>query len=305
MVEWRSVALGAVIVAMFGGLTAWHAHLPVGVFIVALGWCSAWWTSFQHELIHGHPTPDRRVNDALGLVSPVLWLPYARYRSSHLRHHRNEVLTDPFDDPESYYESGEAWAAMGPLQRQLMWMNRTLLGRLVLGPWISVTAFLRGELVQLWRGRPGARRLWALHVTVQVPMLVWVFGICRIPVWQYLVSAVWIGTSLTMLRSFAEHRWVTGEGTRSAVVKAAWPWALLYLNNNLHHAHHARPTVAWYELPAVADDLESHSLAAAGAGLYLGYSHLARLYLVRPFCLPVHPSAPEAEELRVLRPVVS
>ena len=249
-------------------------------------------------MIHGHPFADRRINDVLALPSPVLWLPYERYRSSHLRHHRNEVLTDPYDDPESYYQSGESWAAMGELRRRVMWINRTLLGRMVAGPWISVSAFARREAALLWNGSPGARRVWATHLAVQAPIVVWVFAVCRVPVWQYLLGAVWMGTSLTMLRSFAEHRWVQSEGSRSAVIDAAWPWALLYLNNNLHHAHHSRPTVAWYLLPALSDELGSRAESAGGAGHYSGYGDVARRYMFRPFCLPVHPDAPEAAELR-------
>ncbi len=66
--------------------------------------------------------------------------------------------------------------------------------------------------------------------------------------------------------------------------------ALLYLNNNLHHTHHERPGVAWYELPAVHRQMGSDAIAAVGAGLYRGgYTEVARRNMFRPFERPDHP----------------
>ena len=45
--------------------------------------------------------------------------------------------------------------------------------------------------------------------------------------------------SLTQLRSFVEHRAHTVPGLRTVVVETNLFWALLFLNNNLHIAHHA------------------------------------------------------------------
>jgi fatty acid desaturase len=65
--------------------------------------------------------------------------------------------------------------------------------------------------------------------------------------------------------------------------------SLMYLNNNLHHTHHADPALAWYRLPARHRLLCSDELAAQGAGLYRGYGELFRRYALRPFCQPVDP----------------
>ena len=89
----------------------------------------------------------------------------------------------------------------------------------------------------------------------------------------------------TLLRSFAEHRAVDGE-TRSAVVRSNVVFSLLYLNNNLHHTHHARPRLAWYSLPRARDELGSDEIAARGAGSYRGYADIARRYLLRPIDHP-------------------
>ena len=94
-----------------------------GWFAVALGWqtlgprlgapllilLTARYMSLQHELIHGHPTRWPRVNQLFGLLPLAVWYPYGLYRDSHLRHHRNDHLTDPHEDPESYYFSAAQW----------------------------------------------------------------------------------------------------------------------------------------------------------------------------------------------------
>ena len=101
-------------------------------------------------------------------------------------------------------------------------------------------------------------------------------------VWVYLLGAVWLGWSISLMRSFAEHRFVDG-GTQSAVVRAGPVLSLLFLNNNLHLSHHARPGVPWYQLPALHATLDADAVAAANAGLYTSYLDVARRFAVRPF----------------------
>ena len=69
--------------------------------------------SLQHEIIHNHPTRWRRLNRALGTWPLVLWLPFEIYRRTHLQHHNDNRLTDPLEDPESYYHTSEQWRAWG------------------------------------------------------------------------------------------------------------------------------------------------------------------------------------------------
>jgi fatty acid desaturase len=46
------------------------------------------------------------------LIAPPIGVlvPYLRFKSCHLNHHINENITDPYDDPESYYLDREVWA---------------------------------------------------------------------------------------------------------------------------------------------------------------------------------------------------
>ena len=299
--EWPSVAIGVLILTLFVALTAEHRHLPTAVVVGGFAWTSAWWSSFQHELLHGHPFRNQRLNDAIGRITFDLWLPYTLYKASHLKHHRNELLTDPFEDPESYYRPTSQWSGSTRLFRIFLWINRTLLGRLFLGPWLSVARFLRVESGRVGRGDEDARMVWVAHVAAVAGTGLWVVGVCRVPTWQYLLGASWLATSLILLRSFVEHRWLPDGSSRTAVVLAEWPLALLYLNNNLHHAHHARPSVPWYELPRLAASLDSAEVASASAGCYRGYREVARRFLVRPFCVPVHPSEPLGHSMIVRR----
>ena len=81
-------------------------------------------------------------------------------------------------------------------------------------------------------------------------MLWWVVGVCAIPLRAYLALFVLPGVSLTLVRSFAEHKAAHTPLERTAIVEAAPPLALLFLNNNLHYAHHERPDLPWHALPA-------------------------------------------------------
>lgn len=287
-VEWPTVLLVAVWAVTLTGVIVGHAGIPWFVSIPALALLSGLQFSLQHEAIHGHPTPWRRVNVALVGTPLALWCPYDEYRVSHLRHHMSE-LTAPGVDPESYHVTPETWAASGPITRRLLLANRTLAGRLFLGPWLVIGRTVR-HAVPAVRHDPAARAMWARHL-VLAAVAVWVVvGLAGLPWWEYAVGVVWGGTALTMLRSFVEHRDTAGEGTPSAVVRSNPFFSLLFLNNNLHHTHHALPGAAWYRLPRLNDEIGADELAAAGAGWYRGYGEVARRYLVRPFGEPVRTS---------------
>lgn len=290
-VEWPTVAVAVAVHAGWVGVTlGWHA-LPLPVAVALLALVVAWHSSLQHELIHGHPFRDRRWNHALGSLPMGLAVAYGDYLDSHLAHHRDERLTDPFDDPESWYLTPARWHELGPVGRAVARANRTLAGRLVLGPAIGLAAYARTLLPSRLRGDRRRRRHLLHHLAGVTVALVWIVVVCRVPVWAYVLAAVQLARSIGLVRSFAEHRWVPDPASRSAVVRAGRFWSLLFLHNNLHHTHHARPGAPWYRLPVLADALGSDAAAAEGAGRYAGYGVLARRYLFRPFDTVVHPAA--------------
>ncbi len=67
---------------------------------------------------------------------------------------------------------------------------------------------------------------------------------------------------------------------RTAVVEASWPFGLLFLNNNLHALHHARPTIPWYDLPDVYAREQADITERNGGLVYKGYREVARAFPV-------------------------
>ncbi len=100
-VEWPTVGLASVIYGLWFLTTFYYRELPWWGLSAIGAWTIAWQLNLQHETIHGHPTRNRAVNEAIGWWPLSLWLPYSIYRSTHLAHHRDANLTDPFEDPES------------------------------------------------------------------------------------------------------------------------------------------------------------------------------------------------------------
>lgn len=287
-VEWRTVTVAVVIHGAWLTLVLGHDVAPGWVTAVLLGVVLAWHGSLQHELVHGHPFPSRRANDALGSLPLSPRVPYQAYRRYHLHHHACDDLTDPTDDVESYYLSSETWDRRTLPGRWFAIAHQTLLGRLVLGPPCEILRVWRWQLREAIRGDRDLARSWIEHVVLLTILAVFVFTVVGMSPWIY-GAGVYLGHSLSLVRSFAEHRWVDEPMNRSAVVQSGRFFSLLFLNNNLHHTHHEHPGVAWYRLPALATEIGSAATSADGAGFYPGYLDIARRYGVRPIDQPLHP----------------
>ena len=287
--EWPTLALHVAVYGSFGLLTWFHAALPWWVVLPLGGYLVALHGSLQHEAVHGHPTRWPLVNEALVFPSLWLWLSFRCYRETHLAHHRDDLLTDPLHDPESYYLAPEAWDRAGPPRRAFLTAHNTVLGRLAFGPVVAVWRTLLGELARFASGDVSHAGAWALHVLGSALVLAWVLGVCGIPFWEYLALYAYPGLSLTLLRSFLEHRAHPGVDRRSVLVEAGPVMALLYLNNNLHALHHAEPNRAWYRLPARYRERHEAVLADNGGYRYGGYGEIVMRYLVRPKEPVLHP----------------
>jgi fatty acid desaturase len=288
-VEWPTVVVAGAIYSGWLVVLAVHHRLPLVVLLACLGVVGAWHGSLQHEVIHGHPTPWERVNTAFAVAPLSLWLPFGAYRTSHLRHHES-LLTDPDDDPESFYVSPDRWTGAGAIRHAYWGAMRTLVGRLVLGPVVRPVAFWAGQL------RACARNVALLvqtvrHLLAAGLVLVVVVRVAGVPLWHYVLGVVVVGGALSLLRSFVEHRAADDSALASAIVRSGRFFGLLYLNNNLHLTHHAMPAAPWYVLPRLTTTLGAEDLAARGAGLYRGYAEVWRRFAVHPFSSPVHPLA--------------
>ena len=281
MVEWPTVAVAAAVYAGFALLTLAYHDLPWWLVAPAGGFLVALHGSLQHEIVHGHPTRWPWLNRALVFPSLWLWMPHEIYADTHLRHHDDARITDPLEDPESYYLTGEAWNRAGPARRALLRFNNTALGRLLVGPFLCVWNLLAAEARALAAGDTRNVRAWLLHLLGCLPVLAWVIFVCDIPPAAYLLLFVFPGISLTLLRSYAEHRARPAVGERMAVVEAGPLMSLLYLNNNLHYVHHNAPSVAWYRLPARWRANRDAVLEANGGYRYSGYWEVIRRHALR------------------------
>ena len=288
-IEWPTVALAFVIYGLWFWATLFYRDLPWWSLAAIGAWIIAWQLNLQHETIHGHPTRNRRVNEAIGCWPLSLWLPYSIYRSTHLAHHRDENLTDPFDDPESYYWTETGWRGLGPVWRAIAQAQTTLLGRVVIGPAFLIGRFVSELARDAWRDKRGARRVLARHLFLCAPVLIWVIGICQMPLWIYVACFVYPGASLAMVRSFAEHRAMPEAERRTAIVENALILGPLFLFNNLHAAHHLRHRLPWYQLPKFYRLNRATLIERNGGLVYHGYFDVARRYLLRPHDSPIHP----------------
>ena len=286
--EWRTWLL---IGGCYGGwLAVLIGHAALGpLWVAAAVLPVALHSSLQHELLHGHPTRHRWLNELLALPALGLFVPYRRFRDLHIAHHRDERLTDPYDDPESWYVGADDWAASGPLTRGLLALNATLLGRVVLGPALALAGFWRADARAIRRGESAVARAWALHVAALLPVL-GVLAALGIHPLLYAAAVAYPAMSVLMIRSFVEHRAAEAVGERTVVVEAGRLTSLLFLNNNLHAVHHAAPSLPWYALPA-AWRASRESVLEGNGGYHFpdGYLGVARRWLLAPREPVVHP----------------
>lgn len=296
--EWPTVALIAGCYGLWAGAGWWLWPIAPVPALALMALMAALHSSLVHECLHGHPTRQRQLNEALVGVALSMIYPYRRYRATHLAHHHDERLTDPFDDPESYYKARWRHAAMPRWLRAILRINNTMLGRIVLGPVLGAAGFLAGEARLLLAGARGVRLAWALHALGLVPLLaaLWSMGI---PLWLYVLAVVWPGLSLISIRTYAEHRWHETPEGRTIIVERS-PMAWLFLNNNLHIVHHKLPHAPWYALPRLYREKRDYWQALNGGYVYRNYWQLFRVHALRAKEPVVHPAlrlSPERPDL--------
>lgn len=249
-----------------GGENGW-VWLPIAALSITLH------SSLQHEATHGHPTRIEAVNTALVFPALGLFMPYGRFRALHRAHHATGSLTDPVRDTESFFLTPEAWARTPRPLRLLLNAQNTLVGRLTLGPAITLARFYRGELRALGAGTPGVAGAWLLHVPAVACVLAWTLWVCDVGALTYGLTA-YAGYGVLMLRTFAEHRAHPDQDGRSVVIEDRGPLAWLFLNNNLHAVHHRHPGAPWYALPRLYAEARSETLARNGDYRFDNYSVL-------------------------------
>ena len=268
----------------FNAVLPWWVIMPVGAYLVA------WHFSLQHEAIHSFRGVPAWLRFAVVFPPLGLWFPYPLYRKSHSTHHRDVNLTIPGVDTESYYVLQADWARMGWVTRRVLMFNQTMAGRLAVGPVLRLWTLLARETRRIGAGDYAHLPHWGLHA-VAVGLLFWFISqVCGFPWWQYCLLVAYPGMSLGLLRAFTEHRAAEDSQERTASVESNVLFGLLFLHNNLHVAHHLKPTMPWYEIPRFYRENRRELLAGNGDFVYRGYAVLARRYFLTPVFSPVHPT---------------
>jgi fatty acid desaturase len=278
-VEWPTLLVVACVYATLGllvwfnNILPWWIIMPIGTYAATLH------SSLQHEVLHGHPTRLRWLNEALVFITPSFWLPFQRYRETHLTHHNNAHLTDPERDPESYYILPDAWANSSVVKRSLYSINQTLAGRMLIGPAVGIVRFWSAEFLDVMGGDRSKAGAWLLFAVSAIPTLGYVAW-CGMPLWKYYLLIAYPSISVALVRSYCEHQAAERIEHRTIVVECSAFWSLLFLNNNLHVAHHERPSLAWYKLPAYYRS-EREALIRQNNGYRMSYADMFWCYFLR------------------------
>ena len=288
--EWRTWLLVPAVYAAWLLAVAACATRGAMVGAIPLILATCWFMSLQHELIHGHPSRSRRVNRLLGLAPLAVWYPYDLYRRSHLAHHRDELLTEPGIDPESNYIDHATWQGLSRFVRPMWVAQRTVLGRLLLGPAMVIVPTWLDIVRRPLHGDFSQSRSWALHLGLVAAMLFVLDRVAGIGPLRYLLTVGYPALGLAMLRSFYEHRPARDAAHRVVINEAGLFWRILYLNNNYHAVHHERPDLPWHLVRRFYVDNRAEVLARNGGFVIAGYLSLLRRHAMTTIDSPVHPA---------------
>ena len=275
-VEWPTVCLIVAVTAAWAALTASAAAIGLWLAVPAVAILVAFHSSLQHEVLHGHPTRWQWLNDALVFPALGLVVPYQRFRDSHLAHHYDPLLTDPYDDPETNYLDPVAWArpvaagAGGPRGEQHP--ARADGDR-------AAPRHLGAVARRPPRGAGGDRsvaRAWALH-GARPRAGRRLAGARRDDAGSGPIAlGCWGGLAILKIRTFLEHQAHERAAARSVVIEDRGPLALLFLNNNFHAVHHAHPRLPWYRLPGEYARRRDEFLRRNGGYRYRSYGEVFR-----------------------------
>jgi len=267
----------------FNAVLPWWVIMPAGAYLLA------WHFSLQHEAIHAFRGVPAWLRFAVVFPPLGLWFPFPLYRKSHTTHHRDVQLTVPGVDTESYYVRRADWERMSGARRALLTFNQTMAGRLLIGPALRLWIMIDREAGRVRKGDFTHLPHWAVHVAAVAALFWFISGVCRMPWWQYCLLVAYPGFSLGLLRAFTEHRAAEDSQERTASVESNVLFGMLYLYNNLHVAHHLKPTMPWYDIPEYYRTNRAELLKGNGHFVYRGYAELAKRWMFVPVFSPVHP----------------
>lgn len=286
-IEWPTLLLLLGCYAIWALATIWISALSLPLAIAVVTVMIALHSSLSHEALHGHPFKSDGLNEALIFPCIGLFIPYRRFRDLHLAHHRDSILTDPYDDPETNYLDPKVWHKLPRLAQWALRFNNTLAGRLVVGPIVSMWVFVKTDYIAIRAGDKSVAQAWLMHIPAVSIVLLWL-SLTPMPLWAYLIS-VYCGFSILKIRTFLEHQAHEAADGRTVVIEDRGPLALIFLNNNLHAVHHKHPKVAWYMLPKLWNDNRERFLERNGGYYYASYRQIFARHFLRGKDPVAHP----------------
>jgi fatty acid desaturase len=307
--EWPTLGLVLACYAGWALAVFWLPAVSLWLAVPVAAWFIAQHSSLCHEAIHGHPFRDARLNTVLVFPALAVMVPYGRFRDSHLAHHRDTNLTDPYDDPESNYLAERDWTTLPVLLKLVLRVNNTLAGRLLIGPVVGHAFWVASDLRAAQAGDRRVAEGWLWHLPAMAVVLALVAA-SPMPFWAYLMAA-YLGLSLLKIRTFLEHQAHEKVRGRTVIIEDRGPLALLFLNNNLHVVHHMHPRVAWYRLPRLYRANPQRYLGTNDGYRYRSYAEIFARFLFRAKDPVPHPilrretSGPVAEAVHPVGPLVA
>lgn len=294
-IEWPTWLLIGFVYSSWAMLIVNAQALADAVFMVLMTLTLTLHSSLSHEIIHGHPTGQSKIDDWIGFPPIGIIYPYRVFKITHLAHHNNQLIALPGIDPECFFVGRDAWQRYGAVRRALAWFNMTLFGRLLLGPGHSILSLVKQSLYAVRRRDARQIRMWLAHY-FWVVFIFWALSaLFHISPWVYFACA-WFALSLIMFRSFFEHRPERLPEKRSVIQEGDFITRFLFLNNNYHYVHHTHPSLPWYKVRSEYLNNRERYVKENGHFLYRGYaSWLSCLF--RPVQSPVHPYAHTGDQL--------
>ena len=295
--EWPTLVLVAMCYTVFFGAAMWvnPINMPIASILMVLAVVLQ--SSLTHEMLHGHPFKSKIANAAMVFPAIGIFVPYLRFKDTHLAHHINEHLTDPYDDPETNYLDPAVWPTLSRSMQITLRINNTLLGRMILGPIISQSVFMMEDARAIIKGNRRVALGWALHIPAVLCVWVVLAGLSDVSMWQW-IGVAYLGMGILKIRTFLEHRAHQDVSGRTVIVEDRGALAFLFLNNNYHALHHAQPCIPWFDLPRIYAQRKAQVLRDNDGYHFANYRQIFAKYLLRAKDPVVHPLWPKGKSWR-------
>ncbi len=277
--DWRTLLLVVACQAMCIALLFFDI-LPIWLTVICLAPILTLYSSLQHEIIHGHPFKAQWMCDLLVIIPFGLLVPYFRFKDTHLAHHHDVNLCDPYEDPETWYQAKEMWEKRSSISQAVFNFNNLLAGRMLLGPLIGMTGFIKCDFKAIIAGNLHILIKWAFHILGVAALLVLISAYGKMPIWAYFLAA-YFAMSLLMVRTFLEHQAHEKVRGRSVIIENGGILAFMFLNNSYHAVHHAYPGYAWYRLPSLFFENRERFLKINKGYAYPTYRAIFKAYFFK------------------------